>query len=281
MNHEEQEYLNLLKKIIDDGSDRQDRTGVGTKSIFGTQLRFSLENNVMPLLTTKKIFYRGVIEELLFFIRGETDTKKLEEKNVFIWQGNTSREYLDKHGLQYLPVGNMGKGYGYNWRNFSGKTDQLKNVLKSIIEEPHDRERKIVTAWNPSEMHEVALPCCHILFQFYVDKGKLSCQFNMRSCDTALGLPFNIASYSILTILMAKAAGLEAGELIFVGGDTHIYLSHFEQVKEQISRDPFPFPTMKINKEINSIEDMENLSFEDFEINNYQHHPAIKADMAI
>jgi thymidylate synthase len=279
MNLEEKQYLDLLSKIINEGSEKKDRTGIGTKSIFGTQLRFSLENNKIPMLTTKKMFSRGIIEELLFFIRGNTNTKLLEEKGVNIWKGNTSREFLDKRGLNHYPEGEMGPMYGSKWRNFNG-VDQLKNCLDLIKNDP-DSRRILITAYDPSASKDCVLDPCHLLVQFYVDNGKLSCQFQMRSTDYFLGFPFNAMSYAILTHIMAKAVGLEAKELIFVGGDTHIYNNHLTQVKEQISRKPFDFPTLNINKEISNIEDMENLKFEDFKIIGYQSHPAIKAPMAV
>lgn len=298
MNKEEKNYLSLLQNILDNGSIRSDRTGVGTIGIFGTQLRFNLENDVVPMLTTKRMFSKGIVEELLFFIRGETDTKLLEAKGVNIWKGNTSREFLDKKGLKYLPEGSLGKGYGFQWRNFNGNghhfypfvdegqkyeksgVDQLAQVFNTLKTNPNDR-RMIITAWNPSQIHEMALPPCHLLFQFYVDNGYLSCQWYQRSGDAFLGLPFNILSYSILTRLMAQATGLKAKEVIFTGGDTHIYSNHIEQVKEQLSREPFQFPTMQINKDLSSIEDLEKLEFTDFEFSGYQSHPSIKAEMAV
>jgi thymidylate synthase len=291
MNQEEQQYLNLLQQILDTGSKKIDRTGVGTIGIFGSQLRFSLKDNTLPLLTTKKMFLRGIVEELLFFIRGDIDTKKLEEKGVNIWKGNTSREFLDKKGLYYLREGSLGKGYGYQWRNFGGSAfswrnyfkdgvDQLTNALELIKTDPNSR-KIIVSAWNPEQLKEMALEPCHMMFQFQVDNGKLNLQWYQRSVDTFLGLPFNIASYAILNILFAKAANLEPGDLIFCGGDTHCYLNHINQVKEQLTREPYNFSKISIDKNISSIEDMENLSFEDFKIIDYISHPAIKAEMAV
>jgi thymidylate synthase len=299
-NPEEQQYLDLLARILREGSQRQDRTGVGTLGLFGTQLRFSLANNVVPMLTTKKMFTRGVIHELLFFLRGETDTTKLEAENINIWKGNTTREFLDTRGLHELSVGDMGKSYGFQWRSFGGKitsnkyngnkrspmnryaegVDQIAESLHLLKTDPYSR-RIIVSAWNPKQLLEMALPPCHWAFQLYVANGKLSLQWHQRSVDTFLGLPFNILSYAILARLFAKAAGLEPGELIFVGGDTHIYLNHLEQVREQISREPYPFPAMTINKDILTVEDMENLSFEDFQFHGYRSHTAIKAEMAV
>ncbi len=279
MNQEENNYLELLKNILENGSIREDRTGVGTIGLFGTTLRFSLENNKIPMLTTKRMFARGVVEELLFFIRGETNTKKLEEKGVNIWKGNTSREFLNSRGLSYLPEGDMGPMYGYLWRNFNG-VDQLKNALHLIKTDPYSR-RIMVTAHDPSLSNKCCLDSCHVLFQFYVDKGKLSLQWYQRSCDMNLGIPFNILSYAILLRILAKASNLEPGELIFVGGDLHIYKNHINQVNTQILREPYPFPELYIDKNISSIEDIEKLKFEDFRIENYKHHPSIKAQMAI
>lgn len=279
MNQEEQSYLDLLKNIIDNGNTRGDRTGVGTRSIFGSTLRFSLKNNTIPLLTTKKVFIKGVIEELLFFIRGETDTKKLEANGVNIWKGNTSREFLDNRGLAHYNEGEMGPMYGNVWRSFNG-VDQLSNALDLIKNDPNSR-RIMVSAYNPANSSLCVLEPCHLFFQFYVNNGKLSCQWMQRAVDCGLGLPFNIASYATLTHLMAKAANIEADELIFVGGDTHVYENHIEPLKEQLKREPSDFPTLKINKEISSIKDMENLNYNDFIIENYNPQSTIKMKMSI
>jgi thymidylate synthase len=293
MNNEENQYLMLLTSILNNGSSKEDRTGVGTLGIFGSQLRFSLKDKTLPLLTTKKMFLRGIVEELLFFIRGDTDTKKLEEKGVNIWKGNTSRDFLDKRGLKYLPEGSLGKGYGFQWRNFGGTekpynyksyfkdgTDQLANAFNLIKNDPTSR-KIIVSAWNPQQLKDMALEPCHMMFQFQVDNGKLNLLWYQRSVDTFLGLPFNIASYAILNMLFAKAAQLEPGELIFSGGDTHIYKNHVNQALEQVQRVPYQFPKLDINIQISSIEDMEKLSFDNFIIKDYQCHPAIKAEMAV
>jgi thymidylate synthase len=297
MNSGEEGYLDLIRKILMQLNSRPDRTGIGTYSIFGTQLRFSLENNQIPILTTKKIFIKGVIEELLFFLRGDTDTKKLEAQGVNIWKGNTSREFLDKRGLSWLKEGSLGKGYGFQWRKFNADDeddikwkrmtdpiecgiDQLANVIKSLKEDPYSR-RHIITAWNPSQLKDMALEPCHILMQFYVNDGKLSCQWYQRSVDVFLGLPFNIASYGLLTHILAKTVGLDPGELIFTGGDTHCYNNHIEQANIQLSREPYNFPNLYIDKQILTIGDIESLKFEDFRIENYKHHPAIPAIMAI
>jgi len=279
MNQEEKNYLLMLEDILNNGSVRSDRTGIGTKSIFGTKLRFSLENNVVPMLTTKKMYVKGVIEELLFFLRGDTDTKKLEAVGVNIWKGNTSREFLDKRGLSAYPEGEMGPMYGAQWRNFCG-IDQLSNAIDLLKRDPYSR-RIVVSAYNPSVSHLTVLDPCHMFFQFYADGGKVSCQFYMRSVDSFLGLPFNILSYAILTRIVAKVVGMEAKELVFVGGDTHIYQNHVSQVLEQISRDPYDFPTMMINAELNDVCDIEALKYSDFEFQGYKCHPSIKADMAV
>lgn len=283
MNIEEKKYLELLSEILTNGDSKKDRTNVGTKSIFGTSLRFNL--NKFPLLTTKKMFLKGIIEELLFFLRGDTDTKKLEEKGVYIWKGNTSRSFLNKIGLHHEPEGSMGKGYGYQWR-FWGKTptfaghDQLLALVTKLQNYPDDR-RMLVSAWNVGELHEMALPPCHYSFQCYVTSDKkLNLLWNQRSVDSFLGLPYNIASYAILNMLLCKLANLTPGQLIFNGGDTHIYNNHEEQVKEQLSREPFEFPEI-ITPNISSIKEINELSFKDFELKNYQSHPAIKAEMAI
>ncbi len=268
--------------------------------MFGAQLRFSLENNKVPLLTTKKVFTKGIIEELLFFLRGETDTKKLEAKGVNIWKGNTTREFLDKINLKHFPEGNMGKMYGHQWRKFGAHDevldyesgvyestpqgiDQIQSVLNLLKNDPNSR-RIVVNSWNTTDLPKMCLAPCHPMFQFYVSNGnELSCCFYMRSCDLFLGFPFNLLSYAILTRIIAQTVGMKAKEVIFMGGDVHIYKSHFEQVRTQISRqgDSFPFPTMNIFKELNTIEDIEKLEFLDFEFEGYQCHPPIKAEMAV
>jgi thymidylate synthase len=300
--HEEYQYLHLLERILKDGTVKGDRTGTGTKSIFGTQLSFDVSNS-FPILTTKKVFWKGVVEELLWFIRGETDSKKLEAKGVKIWTGNTSREFLDKKGLDY-PEGEIGPGYGFQWRHWGGDyegykgdisdsekiyiqklqfkkgIDQLANVINTLKNTPNDR-RMIVSAWNVAEIDKMALPPCHLLYQFDVSDGKLNCQWYQRSVDSFLGLPFNISSYALLMCLVAKVVGLQPGKLTFSGGDTHLYLNHLEQAKEQIARTPYPFPQLNIKKDIKSLEDIENLQFDDIELNGYQSHKTIKAEMAV
>ncbi len=298
MNLEELEYLKLLTKIVEKGNQKSDRTGVGIYSLFGTQLRFSLEDGKVPMLTTKKIFAKGVVEELLFFLRGETDTTKLEAKGVNIWKGNTRREFLDKIGLKHLPEGHMGKMYGHQWRRFGAHDevadyesgayesaptgiDQIQKVIDLLKTDPNSR-RIVVNSWNVKDLDRMCLAPCHPMFQFYVSNGnELSCCFYMRSVDMFLGFPFNLLSYAVLTRIIAAAVGMEAKELIFAGGDTHIYTNHMEQVKTQLSREPFEFPTMEIHKELKSIKDIEALEFSDFEFQGYQSHSAIKAEMAI
>lgn len=292
-NHEEESYLILLKDIIDNGHRRESRSG-NTRSIFGTRLRFSLEGGKIPLFTTKKVWLKGIVEELLFFVRGDTDTKKLEAKGVNIWKGNTSRDFLDSRGLNHYPEGQMGPMYGFAWRHFGALTymckegmvidrdgaDQLKEALRLIKEDPESR-RIMVSAYNPNVSKRSVLDPCHLFFQFYVSGGKLSCQFMMRSVDCGLGIPYNLVSYAILTHMMAKASGLLPGELLFVGGDTHIYEDHVEALTEQMHRETYAFPTMTICKDISTVEDMEALSFEDFEIHDYESHPTIKMKMMI
>lgn len=301
--HEEYKYLHLLEDIMENGVDSDDRTGVGTRKIFGTQLKFDLSKG-FPALTTKKLYWRGVVEELLWFVRGDTNSKNLVDKKVRIWEGNTTREFLDKQGLDY-PEGYIGPGYGWQWRSWNAKyhdkemsrnvsislgrdifmlngengIDQLAEALDKIKNKPDDR-RILVSAWNPSQVPEMALPPCHLLFQFQVSDGKLHCQWYQRSCDFLLGSPFNIASYALLLHLFAKAADLEPGTLTCAGGDTHIYKNHFEQVKEQLSRDPYPFPTLEI-PDVKTIQDIENLTFEDCKLIGYESHSAIKAPMAV
>lgn len=298
--HEEYKYLNLMENILRNGTEKSDRTGVGTKSIFGTQLKFDLRNS-FPILTTKKVFWRGVAEELLWFIRGETDSKKLEAKGVKIWAGNTSKEFLANHKpypLNY-PEGEIGPGYGYQWRSWGkfycpipdpdaivisrvvhGGIDQLKQVIEQLKTNPNDR-RMIVSAWNPDQLDMMALPPCHLLWQVYVENGELHLQWYQRSVDSFLGLPFNISSYSLLTCLLAKISGLKPGTVTFTGGDTHIYLNHMDQVKEQLTRVPYQFPQLNIKKDIKTLEDIENLSLEDLELVGYNSHAAIKATMAV
>ncbi|XP_053661456.1 thymidylate synthase [Anopheles marshallii] len=288
-NTEEQAYLQLIQNIIDKGSKRLDRTGVGTLSIFGSQMRFSLRDGVIPLLTTKKVFFRGIAEELLWFIKGSTNAKELQDKGIRIWDGNSTREYLDSCGFTDREEGDLGPVYGFQWRHFGAKyktchddyagqgIDQLAEVIHKIKNNPYDR-RIIMSAWNPSDIPNMALPPCHCLAQFFVSDGELSCQMYQRSADVGLGVPFNIASYSLLTHMIAHVTGLKAGEFIHTTGDTHIYLNHVDALREQIRRIPSKFPSLVINRKVESIDDF---NFSDFEIVNYNPQPAITMKMAV
>ena len=262
------QYLDLLQEIMDNGVVRSDRTGVGTKSIFGHQMRFDLSKG-FPLLTTKKVHLKSIIYELLWFISGDTNVKYLQDHKVSIWD-----EWADENG-------DLGPVYGHQWRSWEtpdGRSiDQLSQVIETIKNHP-DSRRIIVCAWNPSDVDRMALPPCHCFFQFYVADGRLSCQLYQRSADTFLGVPFNIASYALLTMMVAQVCGLEPGDFIHTTGDTHIYLNHFDQVREQLSREPRPLPKMVINPEVKSIFDFK---YEDFELTGYDPWPAIKAPVAV
>ncbi|XP_023337503.1 thymidylate synthase isoform X2 [Eurytemora carolleeae] len=289
INTEELQYLDLCKKIINTGSRRGDRTGTGTLSIFGAQMRFSLRDNRFPLLTTKKVFYRGIAEELFWFIRGSTSAKELQDKNVRIWDGNSSREYLDSIGLTEREVGDLGPVYGFQWRHFGAKyvdmhtdysgqgVDQLAKVIETLKTKPTDR-RIIMCAWNPADLDAMALPPCHCLVQFHVADGELSCQLYQRSADMGLGVPFNIASYALLTVMIAHVTGLKPGDFIHTLGDAHVYTNHVDALKEQIKREPRTFPTIKINRTVENIEDFK---FEDFEVSDYNPYPKIAMEMAV
>lgn len=262
------QYHDLLKTILAEGSVKKDRTGVGTKSIFGYQMRFNLEEG-FPLLTTKKLHLRSIIHELLWFINGETNVKYLNDNKVTIWD-----EWADENG-------DLGPIYGYQWRqwhNLDGTTtDQLMEVVESIKKNP-DSRRHIVSAWNVSDINKMKLPPCHVLFQFYVADGKLSCQLYQRSADVFLGVPFNIASYALLTMMMAQVTGLKLGTFIHTIGDAHIYMNHMEQVNLQLSRAPLDLPRMVLNPDVKSIVDFR---YEDFSLEGYDSYPSIKADIAI
>jgi len=262
------QYLDLLREIMDNGVVRGDRTGVGTKGIFGHQMRFDLSEG-FPLLTTKKVHLKSIIHELLWFISGDTNIKYLKDNNVSIWD-----EWADADG-------ELGPVYGKQWRSWSApdgrSIDQLSQVIDTIKNNPESR-RMIVCAWNPADVDKMALPPCHCFFQFYVAQGKLSCQLYQRSADTFLGVPFNIASYALLTMMVAQVCGLQPGEFIHTTGDTHIYLNHFDQVREQLSREPRPLPKMKLNPDVDSIY---GFRYEDFELTGYDPWPAIKAPVAV
>jgi len=262
------QYEQLLKHIYETGTFKSDRTGTGTKSIFGAQLRFNLQEG-FPLVTTKKVHLKSIIYELLWFIKGETNTKFLTDNGVTIWD-----EWADKEG-------NLGPVYGYQWRSWpspDGKhIDQLSEVIETIKKNP-DSRRMIVSAWNVADLPKMALMPCHAFFQFYVADGKLSCQLYQRSADMFLGVPFNIASYALLTHMIAQVCNLQVGDFIHTFGDAHIYSNHFEQVELQLSRDPRPYPQLIINPEVKSIFDF---NFEDFKVEQYNPHPAIKAPVAV
>ena len=263
-----QNYLTLLQHILDHGTDKTDRTGTGTRSIFGYQLRYDLAKG-FPLVTTKKIHLKSIIHELLWFLKGDTNIAYLNDNGVSIWN-----EWADEKG-------DLGPVYGAQWRSWRGAdnkiVDQFAEVIEQIKKNP-DSRRLIVSAWNAAEIPNMALAPCHAMFQFYVADGKLSLQLYQRSADVFLGVPFNIASYALLTMMVAQVCGLEAGDYVHSFGDVHIYNNHFEQVKRQLSRDPRPLPVMKINPEVNNIFDFK---FEDFTLENYNPHPGIKAPVAV
>lgn len=257
------QYLELLKNILKNGKKKEDRTGVGTISLFGTQTRYDL-NEGFPLVTTKKIHLKSIIYELLWFLKGDTNIKYLQEHNVRIWN-----EWADENG-------DLGPVYGKQWRDFNG-VDQIKNVVETLKRNPNSR-RIIVSAWNPEVVDKMALPPCHTMFQFYVIDNKLSCQLYQRSADCFLGVPFNIASYSLLTMMMAQVTNLGLGEFIHTTGDTHIYLNHIDQVNLQLTREPYPLPKMKINPDV---KDIFSFDYDDFELVDYVCHPTIKAEVAV
>lgn len=260
------QYLDLLRDIMDNGQDADNRTGIYARKVFGRQMHFDLSKG-FPLVTTKKVFLKGIIHELIWLLSGNTNIKYLTDNNVHIWD-----EWADKDG-------NLGPVYGYQWRNFNGEgIDQIKDVIERIKKNPQDR-RLIVTAWNPAQINQMALPPCHCFFQFDVTPdGRLNCQLYQRSCDMFLGVPFNIASYSLLTMMIAQVTGLKPGEFVHTLGNAHIYSNHFEQVKLQLSREPYPLPQMKINP---AVKDIFDFKYEDFELVGYQCHPAIKGEVAV
>jgi len=276
----EQEYLNLLSNIMQNGSDRDDRTGVGTKSIWCSTLRFDLSKG-FPLFTTRQLSSRLGIEEMLFFLRGQTDTKILEEKNISIWSGNTSREFLDKRGLFHLPVGEMGRGYGHQIRNFGGLGpgsgfDQLKYLVNNIKTNPMDR-RHYINYWHPQVLTDAALPPCHLSFNCQVSDGKLNTCFYMRSSDAYHGLPHNIVGYAFFTHLLAEITGLAVGEMVYMGADCHIYSSQFDVVAEQIARTPLDFPKFSFKKALSSLDEALAIEYSDIEITGYQHQGKLKS----
>jgi thymidylate synthase len=263
-----QQYLDLLKLVRDTGAQKTDRTGTGTRSIFGHQMRFNLADG-FPLVTTKKVHLKSIIYELLWFLRGETNVRWLQEHGVTIWD-----EWADANG-------ELGPVYGYQWRSWpsamDGTIDQIRGLISDIQKNP-DSRRLIVTAWNPADIPRMALPPCHCLFQFYVADGKLSCQLYQRSADIFLGVPFNIASYALLTLMVAQVTGLEPGDFVHSFGDAHLYSNHLDQANEQLSRQPYPLPTMRLNPDV---KDIFAFQYEDFTLENYQSHPGIKAPIAV
>jgi len=285
---EEQQYLDMIQDIILTGVTMDDRTGVGTISKFGTQMRFSLRDS-FPLLTTKRVYWKGVLEELLWFVRGDTNGKNLADKGVHIWDKNGTREFLDGRGLTEREEGDLGPVYGFQWRHFGAKyadmhtdysgqgVDQLVEAINTIKNNPTDR-RIIISAWNPADLSKMALPPCHMFCQFYVANGELSCLMYQRSCDMGLGVPFNIASYSLLTLMMAQVCGLKPGEFIHTLGNAHVYSNHVEPLKEQLKRSPRPFPIVKLNPKVT---DIDAFTADDFELLHYNPHPKIAMEMAV
>jgi len=286
--HEEYQYLDAIREIIEKGIPMSDRTGVGTVSMFGKMMRFDLRKS-FPLLTTKRVFWRGVMEELLWFVKGDTNAKNLSDKGIKIWDGNGSREFLDKRGLSHREEMDLGPVYGFQWRHFGAKyvdmhtdytgqgVDQLADCIRKIKEDPTDR-RILLTAWNPADLGQMALPPCHMFCQFYVANGELSCLMYQRSCDMGLGVPFNIASYSLLTCMVAQVCGLKPGEFVHTLGNAHVYQNHVEPLKTQLERTPRPFPTLKINPEV---KDIDSFKASDFEIIGYDPHKKIAMEMAV
>ena len=262
----EYQYENLLLDVLQNGVPSNDRTGVGTISLFGTRMEFDL-SKAFPLITSKKVFIKGVIYELLWFLKGDTNVRWLQEHGVHIWD-----EWADENG-------DLGPVYGCQWRNWPtdlGGIDQIANAIETICEDPHSR-RIIVNSWNVESLSRMALPPCHCLFQFHVRGDKLDCQLYQRSCDMFLGVPFNIASYSLLTMMMAQQAGLKPGEFVWTGGDCHVYDNHVDQFLEQLGRKPYPYPTIEIRK----ADSLFDYQYEDFKVVGYQHHPTIKAPVAV
>jgi thymidylate synthase len=289
---ESSSYLALITRILDHGEHRNGRNG-GTVSLFGERLEFDLKVG-FPLMTTKRVFWRGIVEELLWFMRGSTDANELSDKGVHIWDGNTSRAFLDSVGLRNLPEGSIGPGYGFQWRNFGGAypsmeggVDQLRYIIEELTNNPTSR-RAVLSAWNPMQLKEMALPPCHITYIFHLsERDGLSCQMQMRSCDVCAGLPFNIASTALLTTLIAKVLHVQLGRVVVVTGDTHIYAEHVKAAKMQVARAPYAFPELVMKKEApdvkapieEKIKWLEGLAFEDLELLNYTCHPALKYPM--
>eukprot|EP00051_Salpingoeca_urceolata_P031594 m.12168 g.12168 ORF g.12168 m.12168 type:complete len:320 (+) comp4193_c0_seq1:192-1151(+) len=287
--HQEQQYLNLISDIIQNGARKGDRTGTGTMSKFGAQMRFSLRDGQFPLLTTKRVFWRGVAEELLWFISGDTNAKTLSDKKIHIWDANGSKDFLTQRGLGHREEGDLGPVYGFQWRHFGAQyetmhtdytgqgVDQLGEIIETLKKNPNCR-RMVMSAWNPVDLPKMALPPCHALVQFYVADGELSCQLYQRSADMGLGVPFNIASYALLTVMVAHVCGLRPGDFVHTLGDAHVYLNHVEPLQQQMEREPRPFPTLNIKRKVDSID---GFHFDDFELVDYKPHPKIAMAMSV
>lgn len=280
-----QNYLDLLKDVMDNGQDRPDRTGIGSRFVNGRLLRWDLQDG-FPILTSRRVSLRIAFEETMFFLRGLSDTKLLEEKNINIWRGNTSREFLDSRGLTQLPEGDMGRGYGVQWRDWripgtNASVDQINLMLQGIRQDPHGR-RHVVTGWNPGELDQMALPPCHMLQmytvsgEFSTESGRLNNCFVMRSNDVPYGLPYNIMSYALLNHIFAQHLGLAPGELVYMGWDVHIYNNQFEMVSEQLGRTPGALPTLRITKDLSTIDDIMQLEWSDIQLEGYNPQPDIK-----
>lgn len=292
-NKYDQDYIALLKDVKENGYRKQNRTGIDTISSFSKNLTIDLSEG-FPILTTKRVFFRGVFEEMQLFLKGETNTKELEEKGVNYWKGNTSRDFLDSRGLSFLPEGEMGCGYGHQFRNFGGEhpfvpqtkglkgIDQLAQVIEKIKANPWDR-RIIISLWCPTQLDYATLPPCHLYTQFYCnpEKKEISCFLLMRSSDLFLGLPTNMIQYGLLTHYIAKLCGYTPKELSYTGVDAHIYTNHIDAVNIQLERESYDLPKLLIKKDLNSLEDILSLTFDDVKLEGYRYHPAIKADMAV